>query len=149
MKKTSAADEAARVFDEGYNCAQAVFSVFAPRYGLDGETAARTACAFGGGMARGGDACGAVTGALMAIGLALGGGRTSDGDEKAAAYDAAREFMKRFRERNGAVACRELLGCEIGTPEGHERAKRAGLFDDLCPKLVRGAVETLEEMLSE
>ena len=149
MKKSSGADTAAAVFKDGYNCAQAVFSVLAPRYGLEPETAARTACAFGGGMARGGDACGAVTGALMAIGLALGGGRPGDTAAKEAAYGAAREFMKLFRERNGSVVCRELLGCEIGTPEGHERAKRAGLFDDLCPKLVRSAVQILEDMLSE
>jgi len=148
VTRTGTPDEAAAAFGEGFNCAQAVFAALAPRFGLDGGTAARTACAFGGGMARSGGACGAVTGALMAIGLARGG-RPSERDAKEAAYGAAREFMRRFGERNGAVACRDLLGCEIGTPEGYERAKRAGSFDTLCPKLVRDAVEILEELLSE
>ena len=137
------------MFKDGFNCSQAVFSALAPRFGLDRGIAARTACAFGGGMARRGEACGAVTGALMAIGLARGGGRPDQKDEKEAAYAAARELMRRFEERNGSVLCRELLGCRIGTPEGFERAKSEGLFDTLCPRLVRDAVEIFEELVSE
>ncbi len=149
MKQANKPEEAAVVFKEGFNCSQAVFSVLAPRFGLDGATAARTACAFGGGMARRGDTCGAVTGALMAIGLARGGGRPGEKEAQEAAYAAGREFMRRFASRNGSVACRDLLGCEIGTTEGYERAKSEGLFDTLCPKLVQNAVEIAEELISD
>ena len=148
MKHANKPEEAAVVFKEGFNCSQAVFSVIAPRFGLDREIAARTASAFGGGMARRGEVCGAVTGAIMAIGLARGGGRPDRKNEKDAAYAAAREFMRRFEERNGSVLCRELLGCRLDTPEGYERARSEGLFDTLCPRLVRDAVEIFEELPS-
>ena len=146
MKK---ADRAASVFADGFNCAQAVFSTVAPGFGLDEETAARIATPFGGGMARMGGTCGVVTGAFMALGLARGGARPADKETKEQTYVIALEFVKRFMERNGSITCRDLLGCDIGTREGHERAKQQGLFDTVCSKLVRDAVEMLEDMLSK
>jgi C_GCAxxG_C_C family probable redox protein len=146
MNKT---DRAASVFADGFNCAQAVFSTVAPGFGLDGETAARIATPFGGGMARMGGTCGVVTGAFMALGLARGSARPADKETKEQAYVIALEFVKRFMERNGSIVCRDLLGCDIGTHEGHERAKQLGLFDTVCAKLVRDAVELLEDMLSK
>jgi C_GCAxxG_C_C family probable redox protein len=146
MKK---ADHAASVFADGFNCAQAVFSSVAPGLGLDEGTAARIATAFGGGMARMGGTCGVVTGAFMALGLARGNSLPADKETKEMTYVIALEFVKRFMERNGSIACRDLLGCDIGTHEGHERAKQQGLFDTVCSKLVKDSVEMLEDMLSK
>jgi C_GCAxxG_C_C family probable redox protein len=146
MKK---ADHAASVFADGFNCAQAVFSTAAPGLGLDEETAARIATPFGGGMARMGQTCGVVTGAFMAIGLARGNSSPADKETKEATYVVALEFVKRFMERHGSIACRDLLGCDIGTHEGHERAKQLKLFDTVCSKLVRDSVEMLEDMLAK
>jgi C_GCAxxG_C_C family probable redox protein len=146
MKK---ADHAASVFADGFNCAQATFSTVAPGLGLDEGTAARIATAFGGGMARMGGTCGVVTGAFMALGLARGNSLPADKDTKEKTYVIALEFVKRFMERNGSIACRDLLGCDIGTHEGHERAKQQGLFGTVCSKLVKDSVELLEDMLSK
>jgi C_GCAxxG_C_C family probable redox protein len=146
MKK---ADHAASVYSGGYNCAQAVFSTMAPGLGLDAETAARVATAFGGGMARMGGTCGAVTGALMTIGLARGSRLPADKEAKEGTYLVALEFVKRFMERHGSITCRDLLGCDIGTHEGHDAAKAKGLFDSLCATLVRDAVTILDDMLSK
>ena len=146
MKKS---DRAVRVLKDGFNCAQAVFSTFAPGLGLDEGTAAKAASALGGGIARRGDTCGAVTGALMTIGLKYGSSRPHDKDKKEKSYEVAREYIRRFTERNGTTVCRDLLGCDIGTADGYERAKQQGLFDTVCNKLVKDAVEILEDMLSK
>ena len=143
------ADRAVSIHKAGFNCAQSVFSVFAPELGLEMGAAARTATAFGGGIARSGATCGAVTGALMAIGLRYGNGGPEDKEAKDRTYGIAREFMRRFEKSRGALACRELLGCDIGTPEGYAKARGQGLFDSVCVELVRDAVLILEEMLSE
>jgi C_GCAxxG_C_C family probable redox protein len=146
MKK---ADHAASVFSNGYNCAQAVFSTTAPEFGLDAETAARVATAFGGGMARMGATCGVVTGALMTIGLARGNRLPADKETKERTYLVALEYVKRFMGLHGSIACRDLLGCDIGTHEGHEEAKAKGLFDTVCATLVRDSVTILEDLLSK
>jgi C_GCAxxG_C_C family probable redox protein len=145
MKKS---DRAVTVLNDGFNCAQSVFSVFARGLGLEAGKAAKVASAFGGGMARGGATCGAVTGAFMVLGLKYGSSRPEDKELKEKSYEIAREFVRRFTERNGNVLCRDLLRCDISTPDGYARAKEQGLFDTVCTKLVKDSVEILEDMLS-
>jgi len=134
-------------FKEGFNCAQAVLSPFAPELGLERETALKIAGTFGGGMGRLGEVCGAVTGALMVLGLKYGCTDAQDPEGKEAAYRLVREFADRFRARHGALRCRDLLGCDIGTPEGRKLAHERGLFANLCPQLVRDAAEIVGQML--
>ena len=53
----------------------------------------------------------------------------------------------RFEKRNGSTRCKELLGCDISTPAGAEKATQENRFRTICPKLVQDAGEILEEML--
>ena len=133
-------------FAQGFNCSQAVLSAYAVRFGLDEETALKIASGFGGGLGRMADACGAVTGAFMVLGLKYGQD-SPDRAAKEAIYTRIREFAERFKERNGSLVCRDLLGCDISTAEGLQRARDGEMFSRTCPKFVRDACEILEEML--
>jgi C_GCAxxG_C_C family probable redox protein len=124
-----------------------VLSTYGPRSGLDRETALKVAGAFGGGMGRLGETCGAVTGALMVIGLKHGKTRDDDDASRERTYELVHEFTARFRDRNGSILCRELLGHDLNTPEGREAAADQQLFLVLCPRFVRDAAEILEEMV--
>ena len=134
-------------FQRGYNCSQSVFAAFSDDFGLDQELALRVAAGFGGGMGRRGDTCGAVSGAIMAIGLKYGTSDPQDKATKERAYQMVRTFFERFQERNGAVRCKDLLGVDMSTPEGHALAKAEGLTTQRCPKFVGDAAEILEELL--
>jgi C_GCAxxG_C_C family probable redox protein len=103
--------------------------------------------AFAGGMGRMGETCGAVTGAFMVIGLKYGNTRAKDRRRKEKAYNLVREFVDEFKSRNKSILCRELLDCDISTPEGAKIARERELFTTLCPKLVRDAAEIIEDML--
>jgi C_GCAxxG_C_C family probable redox protein len=143
MKKSTHAVEQ---FKSGCNCSQAVFAEYAEEYGLDSETALKIASGFGGGMGRLGHVCGAVTSAIMVIGLR---GCASDPRElatKVRVYGLVRSFVEEFKARHQTASCRELLGCDISTPEGYEEATGLGLFRSRCPLYVESAVEILEEM---
>lgn len=129
------------------NCAQSILSTYCSKYGLDRNTALKLATGFGGGMGRLGNTCGAVTGAFMAIGLKYGMGITKDIEAKEKTYQFIREFSKRFQEKNGSVICRELLGCDINTPEGKEYYTQNQLFEKKCLQFVKNAAEILEEIL--
>jgi len=146
-KAVSKVELADATFGEGFNCSQAVLSAFAPDLGLDRETALRVAGAFGAGIARMGQTCGAVSGALMVLGFKYGQVEAADKQAKERMYAIAREFMARFGARNGSILCGELLGNDIGTPEGMQLIREKGLFTSLCPKLVRDAVEIVEQLL--
>lgn len=140
------AELAATRFSEGFNCAQAVFSAFAARLGLDEKTALRIAAPLGGGMARRGEVCGAASGALLALGL----GRCQAVPEgKEEAYQLGDEFLSRFEQQHGGLLCRDLLGCDISTPAGRQQARETGVFSSVCPVLVREAAGLAGSLLEE
>ena len=132
-------------FADGFNCSQAVLSVYAEQLGLDDEVALKITAGFGGGMGRMADTCGAVTGAFMVLGL-LHGTTTVDRESKERVYGLITDFARRFKARHGAIVCRDLLGCDISDPDGLRRAIVEKMFSTMCPKFVRDAVEILEEM---
>jgi C_GCAxxG_C_C family probable redox protein len=134
-------------FTEGHVCSQAVLLAFAPELGLEREVALRIAAPFGGGIGRMGLTCGAVSGALMVIGLKLGPTDPKDRARREQLYQAVRDFTAAFKQRHGSIVCRELLGCDLGQPDGYERAIRENLFLTRCPIFVRDAVEVLGQLL--
>ena len=138
--------QAVSTFRSGFNCSQAILQTYGPAYGLSDLDSLRVSSGFGGGMRRG-DTCGAVTGALMVLGLRFGPKDTSD-TSRDKVYAQVTEFCSEFESRCGSVLCRDLLGCDISTPEGRQHARNNNLFDTLCPELVQTAAEILEQMLS-
>lgn len=134
-------EKAMKIFYEKFNCSQAVLGAYAEEYGLTADQAMKVAACFSGGV-RKGEVCGAVSGAIMVIGLKYGEGT----DYKAIAYPKAAEFMDRFKEKNSSYVCRDLLGCDISSEEGMLYAREKGLFKDICPRMVESAVDILEEM---
>jgi len=144
---TEGQKKAVSMFKEGHSCSQSIFAAFAPQLGLDEKTALKIACPFGGGMARMGDTCGAVTGAFMVIGLKHGRVDPEDEAAKEKTYALINRFVERFKSRNTHIACRDLLGYNIGNPKEHEIIEEKGLFDTLCPRLVQDATEILDELI--
>jgi C_GCAxxG_C_C family probable redox protein len=140
-------DRSLSLFEQGFTCSQAVLAAFSARYGLDEATALKVSCAYGGGVARTGQTCGAVSGALMVIGLAHGKAERADDAAKERTYALTREFWKRFRARQGSLVCKELIPFDLGTPEGARAAAESGVFREKCPVFVRCAAEILGEIL--
>jgi C_GCAxxG_C_C family probable redox protein len=131
-------------FGHGFNCAQAVFTAFAGHYGLDDAAALKLVSPFGGGVARRGEVCGAVTGGLLVLGLARGAS-TPEGKEEI--YRLAQEFLQEFEAGHQTILCRDLIGYDISQPESHQQARAAGVFKSVCPCLVRDAAEIIHAML--
>lgn len=136
----------ARLFADGFDCAQAVFSHFAEDLDLDEELALKIAAGFGGGMHQG-DMCGCVTGGLMALGLKFGFSEAGDTIGKDIMNRKAQEFERRMREALGGLRCRELLGVDVGTPEG--KLEAGSVIPVRCPGFVAKACEILEELLED
>ena len=140
-------ERAVSCFNNGFSCSQAVLSTYAKLFGLDRDHALKVASAFGGGMGNLGKTCGAVTGAFMVIGLKYGQTAADDIEPKNKTYRLVKEFAAKFKARNGSINCTELLGCDLSTPEGMQRATEQNLFTTRCPTFVQTAAEILEELL--
>lgn len=135
---------AVELFNSGFNCAQSVLAVFCEEYGTEKETALKISCGLGGGM-RSGEICGAASGAVLAIGLRYGQCIAEDSDTKKDCYARTVEFLKKFKEENGSVVCREILKCNIATKEGYEQAQSKNLFKTKCVDMIKSAVSIFEE----
>ena len=142
-------EKAAELFAEGYSCSQSLLVSRAGQFGLSTENALKVSAAFGGGLGRQGEVCGAVSGALMVIGLAHGQTTPQQKEAKEHTYQLTRRFIAEFTRRTGALHCRDLLGCQIGTPEGLQLAQEQSLFKTVCPHLVAEASQILDEILDE
>ena len=142
------AEKAVALFKEGYNCSQSVFGAFAEEYNLDKELAMRISASFGGGMGRMREVCGAVSGMLLVAGLENGAVAGADRKQKAENYAEVQALAELFRQQNGSIICRELLGLDkIADKElSHVPEERTEAYyrKRPCPGLVKCAAEILE-----
>ena len=140
------ANKAKELYEQGFYCSQAVLAAFAEELGLTEKQAFQVGSCFGGGMCKG-EVCGACTGALMVFGMKYGRYISDDWESQMKANDFAVRFLEQFRKENGSYICKELLGCDIATPQGKEYAREHKLFAELCPKLVVSAVNIAEQLM--
>jgi C_GCAxxG_C_C family probable redox protein len=129
---------ASTYFGEGQYCSQAVLGAFCEKYGLDLKTALRISCGLNSG-ARCAEICGAVSGAILVIGLKYG-------DSNDICNSKTEEFVKMFEHDNGSVVCRNILGCDISTEEGKRKAAGENLFGTVCMKAVASAAQILKDL---
>ncbi len=136
------AETAKRIFQEQKaHCAQAIFSAYGEHLSLgkvDFDTCMKIASAFSGGIARTGNVCGALTGALMALGL-----KYDDAEE---ANEAAVKFLDEFKSLNGSTICRELIHHDLITDEDIKQAFATGAFNN-CPKFVEDVTVIMDRLL--
>ncbi|MDY4148268.1 MAG: C-GCAxxG-C-C family protein [Paludibacteraceae bacterium] len=136
------AARAQELFEQGFNCAQAVFASCADVYGVDNESLAlRLSASFGGGMGRMRMTCGAACGMFMLAGLHNGSAIAGDKTGKMNNYALVQDLAARFKAENGSIVCAELLGI-APKPQSPMPAERT---DDYykkrpCVELVKLAV---------
>lgn len=131
--------------NETLNCAQKIAGNFCETYGLLPTDAIRMARALGGGL-RAGEACGALVGGLLVVGLKYGTGSEDTPEARALCDRKAAEFSTRFRELNGRITCRELLGIDTSVGNNRQTAADMGLFREICPNVILKTVQLLEEL---
>ena len=132
--------------EKGGNCAQAIFTAYGEQLGsgkVDYDTCLKIASAFGGGIARTGNVCGALTGALMALGLKYGGLKRKDQEK---ANEVAGKLLNEFKSLNGSIICRELINQDLITDDDLKQAFEKGSFNN-CPKFVEDVSMMLEKLL--
>lgn len=146
-----AALEAERMHNLGYNCAESVLGGVAAAYGQE-PAPLRIATGFGGGIGRTGDVCGAVTGAVLALGWLKGRTRPDEKELYARVSASIRKLLTDFRTEYGTLTCSVLTGYDLSDPavlprfaDDQERRKKCAAFIDTAARLAAGAVTALEE----
>lgn len=137
--------QAAELFLEGYNCAQAVAVAFCDVTGMDKDTAAKLASSFGGGMGRMREVCGAVSGMLMVAG-SLYGYDSPNPEAQMKHYALVQGLAGKFREQAGSIICREILKNPPSDPNPTPRTEEY-YKQRPCTRLVILAAQILDEYI--
>ncbi|MDD1693104.1 MAG: C-GCAxxG-C-C family protein [Methanoregula sp.] len=140
-------DEAVASYGSRFTCSAAVFAAFSEDLGLDPDMAKKIACGFGAGISKTGNTCGAVSGAILVIGLKYGKTKVEDDAATEKTRALVRQFIREFTEKNGSINCTELLGYNLDNPEEFAQARDKRLFISKCTPLVRDAADILEKIL--
>jgi len=140
------ANRAVRLFDSGYNCAEAVLLATSQDV-LQGDIKTvipRIATGFGGGISRNGDVCGALTGGIMRLGLSMG--RDSAKESRDRCYEEVNRFYSAFVKEFGTCKCRELTGVDLSTEEGRA-VYQARIHSERCTKIVSWAARIVSQIV--
>lgn len=141
----AAVARATQLFNSGYNCAESVLEALTGFWGL--PSARPAAALMGGGMARSGYVCGALSGGLMALGLRLGPLEVAEQSRRRAAINIGGEVIDWFGGRAGTVMCREIIGLDLRATAGLRQLKESGVHQRLCLPLVQDVVRRLAASL--
>lgn len=134
-------------FTSGLFCAESVVLALADAQGIDSEFLPRMATAFCSGMGRMCGTCGALTGAMMGVSLALG--RSSSSDSVQPSYLATQRLIREFEDEFGSRDCQALLdGCDLNTPQGQATFKEQKL-GQRCVQFTGKAAEIAARILAE
>lgn len=139
----SSAEEA---YAAGLYCAESVVQAIARAQGLEADLVIRAATAFCAGVACTSGPCGALSGAIMGVGMALGRSRAEEPVK--APYAATQALVREFEQAFGSRNCSELLGCDLGTAEGRAEFKAKGL-NDRCKQYTGTAAEMAARLIAE
>lgn len=138
---------AGELFEAGYNCAQSVFAAFADELGMDEKAALKLSSAFGGGIGRLREVCGAASGLMMVLGAIEGYDSPGDDEGKKAYYARIQALMGEFKDEFGSFICRDLLdvaGAESPTPQKRD----ATYYEERpCKRCVRFAARLADERI--
>ncbi|NVO09726.1 MAG: C_GCAxxG_C_C family protein [Bacteroidales bacterium] len=140
-------EEALELFKSGYHCSQSVLAAFSEELGLPQETALKIACPFGGGLGGYGRTCGALTGAMMVVGLKYGATKDTDVEAKTLSRKKTRELIEAFEKAHGTSICNDLIGVNRSNFGGDELLAIRPIVQNTCPKFLETVITYLEEEL--
>ena len=147
----SKGDIAKEYFEQGYNCSQSVALAFADEVGMDSKLIARLTGGFGGGMGRMREVCGTVSGTAFVLSALYGYSDPTDADAKAQLYADVQKVAGEFKDKNGSVVCRDLLGLTQDGFDNPQPEKRTDSYYKKrpCGDLVKMAADFLEKFIAD
>lgn len=140
---------ASNTFISGSNCAQSVLCAFKDVLDKEESELKAMAASFGGGMGKMQLTCGAVTGSFILFGLYAGRHTNDNAAAKDLSVEMVREFAHRFKQKNGSLTCRDIVGVDLNSHEGQTEANEKNVFGTVCVNAVENAVEIITDILEK
>jgi C_GCAxxG_C_C family probable redox protein len=133
-------------FDDQLNCSQAVFSAYSEMFGVSEDDAIKIAAGFGGGIGRTQETCGALTGAVMALGCKFFDINNVE-KSKNLIYEKTSELLSKFKEIHKSTYCLDLTGIDFSKEGGRELFKKMNIQEKVCRNCIVDVCNILDEMI--
>ncbi len=139
------------VMEKSHNCAQSTFYVLAEQFGLGGDDILKALTPLPG-MAERGETCGAITGALMAMGLVYGRDNLEDWEKYRSSLVPTNKFCQQFQKELGSSLCCQIQERAFGksfnlmNPEDLKEFQRAGATSK-CSRVVQKACRLAADII--
>ena len=135
-------------FNQGFDCSMQVAAELSGDVGLTKEQGLKIMSCFGVGAGQR-TLCGAVSGAMMAIGYRYGNTEPGDMATKGLCMSKREEFYDRFMKEFGTLTCPGLMGVDLTDPEGAKKANEEGLIPKVCPRVCMFAIRTARDLIRD
>jgi len=142
----SISERSLELFKSGYYCTESILIAAAEKLGIESDLIPRIASGFGSGVAETNGTCGAVPGAVMAIGLLCG--RNNSAESIKQNYQLTQEFVEKFKESFKNTSCTALTKCNPSTTEGKKKFKDENVICT-CNSIVEKSGEILDELFEK
>jgi len=140
-------NQAMEIMKQGHGCAESVLLAVCQEYDIESDVIPRIASCFAGGIGNSGSVCGAVTGAVMAIGVIADQGDSMD--DYMEKMLLVQEFRQRFEQAMNTINCHEMTGADLTTPEGINAFIQSDIPQKVCFPAVGLAFDIVMEILSK
>ncbi|MGQ9619305.1 MAG: C-GCAxxG-C-C family protein [Candidatus Aminicenantia bacterium] len=136
-------------FQKGYNCAETLLIAGAEILGIKKDLIPNIATCFGGGIGRRESICGAISGAIMAIGLKYGRKYADDKESKERAYNLAINFCEKFEKKFGSLICYELIRLNLKNPADRKKFQDLKIMEEKCFRFIATSCRILMDILTQ
>lgn len=140
--------EAQQNFENSYNCAESILRAYLKVYDKDISLLSAATC-FGGGVAGTGRMCGALSGALIALGLHFNRQKPKEKELYGKIRDKAQKIVKEFEKKTGSVNCSDHVKYDLTTVEGREKLHNDKEALEKCKSFIGLASRLLADELQE
>lgn len=141
-------EKAVESFKSGMNCAQSVLLAYSDQYKFDDNLAFQISSGFGGGMGRLQKTCGAVTGAFMILGIHNCEKYSNHSLQTENNRNMIQEFNRRFLQKYDSLECKEIIKCDLNTPEGQQYSKDQNVKENICTKCIMDSIDIVDTLLN-
>ena len=147
LTKKETVKRAVQFAEKGFLCSEAVLLALSEAQNITSEIIPRIATGFGAGIGRHGEVCGALSGAVMGLGLRFGRSQVSETPQGSSPYQFGQTMVNLFVTRFGHIRCRDILDLDISSDEGRKKYRELKLWESKCRDLIRIATELAYDLL--
>lgn len=114
-------------------------------HNIENDLIPKIASCFGGGIGNTGNVCGAVIGAIMAIGVVRN--QYTSIEEWLKYAEITQELLRRFENEMKTISCRELIGFDLRNEEDRKKLMTSDVSMKVCLPAVSHAYQIVSELL--